>query len=111
MNALINSTNKASSNLPNNSNKGIVALLKQKVEDCMMECKPIVISISTPLTKCLNTIRIKDFEVTEDNLYLNDQNYEIHIRLDDESCIKYCNEYDEYFSIVMDNTETNLYFI
>lgn len=111
MNALINSTNKASSNLPNNSNKGIIALLKQKVEDCMMECKPIVISISTPLTKCLNTVKVDDCEISEESLCLNDGNFEIHIDFTEDTHITHEEVVDKYFSIIMNNMEVNLYFV
>lgn len=111
MAALINSTKEVSGNLPNNLDKGIIALLKQKIEDCIIGCKSIVISISTPLMNCLNTIKVDAFEITEDNLYLNNKNFEIHINFDNTTNITYEDEYDEYFSIVINNTEINLYFI
>ena len=110
MTALIESTNEVSSNLPN-LDKKIIALLKQKIEDCIIGCKSIVISISTPLMHCLNTIKVDDHTITENSLYLNDENFEIHINFNGDTRITYIDEYDEYFSIVMNNTEVNLYFI
>lgn len=114
MGALIGITNQASSNLLNNSNNNsnneLISLLKQKIEDSILTDKYVVAYISSPMIDCRNTIYIEDFEINEENLYINEGNYELHINLNEVE-MKYDNSFDESFIIKHDDLEIGINFL
>lgn len=115
MNALINVTKEASSNLYNSNDKasiinGDIIMLKKKIEDSIMNNKPIIIINSTPVMECRNTIYAENYDVEEDNLYLNSGDYELHINLN-ETEVKHNDMCEEEFIITHEDTETKLYFL
>lgn len=92
MGALINNTNQAGSYLSKEikrnelkdiSQSKLLDLLKQKIEESIIEDKRIVVIVSTPLIICRNTFTVEDFEIDERYLYLNHKNFELHINLDE----------------------------
>ena len=115
MNALINVTKEASSNLQNSNDKvnvanGEVVMLKKKIENSIMKHKPIIITNSTPVMECRNTIYAEDYDVEEDNLYLNGGSYELHINLN-ETEIVYDEVCEDEFTFTYKDSETKLYFL
>lgn len=92
MRALINNTNQAGSylqkeikenELKNVLQSKLIDLLKQKIEESIIEDKRFVAIVSTPLITCRNTFTVEDFEIDERCLYLNHENFELHINLDE----------------------------
>lgn len=114
MKALINITEKVSSNLSNdldnNSNVELRKLLKQKIEDSITKDKSIIISISNPMMHCRNCILIDDYEIDEKELYINNENFELRIDLD-KTEIKYDDTYDAYFTLFYNDTEICIYLL
>lgn len=120
MNALINVTKDASSNLPDNSkdknNKanndvnGDVIMLKQKIEESIINHKPIIITNSNPAMECRNTIYADDYDVEENDLYLNSGDFELHINLN-ETEMRHDDAYEDEFVFMHEDTETRLYFL
>lgn len=115
MNALINLDYKTSSNLLNikdkfNWKEGFI-VLKQKIEDSIMQHKAVIICISNPRLECRNTIYVEDYEFQENNLYLNDGDFELHIEMNEETEIKHDDLLEDEFMIVNQDTETKLYFM
>ena len=106
MGALINEAN-VSSNLQ--KNEELLTLLKEKIEKTIIEEKQVTVIISNSFLECRNTLHISDYEVYESYLYLNEHNFEIHIKFDNETLLKY-DEADEIFSIVHKYSEIQLYF-
>lgn len=114
MEALVNIDKKVGNNLPNklqkNSNDELIVLLKQKIEESIMENGKIVIDVLTPLINCRNTLSVEDYEINEDYLCLNNRNFELHINLNKIE-IKYDYTVDENFIFVYDDTDVILYFL
>ena len=88
----------------NNSNMELVNLLKRKIEEFITEDKKIVIDVSSPLIICRNTFSTEDYEINNEYLYLNQGNFELHIKLDKVK-IEYDNTVDENFILVYNDTE------
>lgn len=99
MGALIDLTNRSlPNNLKKNSNnrtKKIISTLKQRIESSILKEKVFVICISTSIIDCRNTIYIEDYEIDDEYLYLNNENFEIHINLN-ETEVQYDKECDSY---------------
>lgn len=106
--ALINETEKVSSNLRCDEKEGFVVLLKQKIEECVIKGRSIIINISEFIMECRNTFFIDDYEVSDKFLYLNNENFEVHINLK-ESKIEYDDTFNE-ITFTHENTEVKLYF-
>ena len=108
MDALINITNNASSNLQ----KELISLLKQKIEDSIIDDKPVIICISNSEIECRNTINIADYEVSDNYFSLNasDADIELHIKLN-EADVKYDNILEDEFIFIYEYMEIRLYFI
>lgn len=115
MEALINITNQASSylqkednNLKENKQKNeLINLLKQKIEESIIEDRRIIINVSTPLMICRNAITVEDYEINEKYLYLNHENFELHIDLD-EIEIKY-NDIVNTYGLIYNDMNIVLY--
>lgn len=113
MEALIDITSNANSNLQNNlndSNKELVALLKHKIEESIIENGKIAIDVSTHLINCRNTIYAEEYEVESNYFHLNHGNFELHINLDKIE-MKYDNSLDENFILTNNDTEINIHFL
>ena len=115
MDALIKLDHKTSSILLNtkykfNWKEGFT-VLKQKIEDSIMQHKSVIICISNPGLECRNTIYVEDYEFQENNLYLNDGDFDLHIEINEETEIKHDNLLEDEFMIVNKDTETKLYFM
>lgn len=114
MGALIGITSKVSNSLPNdlknNSYKELINLLKEKIEESIMEDKKIVIDVLTPLINCRNTLSVEDYEINEEYLYLNYGNFELHINLN-EIEIKYDDIIDESFILTCNNSSVVLHIL
>jgi len=108
--ALINSTEKFKSKTKFSN---LVTLFKQKIEDCIINNKLIIISASSSYMEFRNTMSIDDYEYDEENFYLNNGNFELHLKMDDVEEIKYDNTYDEHFTFFLHNNEIEvcLYFL
>lgn len=90
----------------------LVTLFKQKIEDCVMNEKSIIISASSPIMECRNTILIEDYEFDIAKFYLNNGNFELYLKMNEINDIKYDNTYDECFTFIHnDNTKINLCFL
>ena len=110
MGALISMANKVRSNLQNNSNDELIVLLKQKIEDSIMENRKIVVDVSTPLISCRDTFSVEDYEVNDGYLYLNHRNFDLHINLDKIE-IKYDDTVYENFIFVHNDADIILQFL
>ena len=89
---------------------GDVVMLKQRIEESIVNHKPIIVINSNPVMECRNTIFADDYDIEEDELYLNSGNFELHIDLR-ETEVKHDEVCDEEYVFVHDDTETKLYFI
>lgn len=86
--------------------------MRQKIEAAIINGKSIVISTSNSFMACRNTIQIEDYEFDDDKFYVNCENFELHIKMDDIYEVKYEDLYDECFTFLhSDNTEINLCFL
>ena len=115
MNALINITNDARGSLRNSNDKVSraslnVMMLKQKIEKSIIRHNPIVITNSSPIMECRNTIYAEDYDVEEDSFYLNGENYELHINLKEMEVI-HDDLCEEEFIFTHEDTETKIYFL
>lgn len=86
----------------------VVLLLNQKIEDSVINQKPVIIGISNSVMECRNTIDIDDYEIDNERLYLNSGNFELHIQI--VKITKNCNELEEQFICMCNNVEVVLYF-
>lgn len=90
----------------------LVTLFKKKIEDCVINKKSIIISASSPIMECRNTILIEDYEFDIYNFYLNNGNFELYLKMNEIQEIKYDDTYEETFTFLhSDNTEINLCFL
>lgn len=116
MNALIRTT-EASSNLVNNINTekyGIneaIKLLKQHIEDFIFREQEVVVCISSKGSECRHAFYIEDYTFEEDYLNLNSGNYELHIDFNEDVQVKYNNDFEESFTIVLEHEKIILYFM
>lgn len=117
MNALIDVNKKAGCNLQELNgqlykNEG-KEVLKKKIEESIMQQKTIIVSISNPMLECRNTIHVEDYEYYDNNLYLNDGDFELHIELNENTKIQHDDSTEDEYMITNanNNTETRLYFI
>lgn len=106
MNALINETKKIKNKLKFSN---LMTLFKQKIEDCIINDKAIVVNVSNSFMAFRNTMHIADYEIDDERLYLNDENFEIHLNLHKIKDIEYDNMYEECF-ILLHNDNTEIYF-
>ena len=116
MNVLINSAEKVSNSLQNYENrndfteKELVKLLKEKIEEAMTNDISVVAIITNSFTECRNVLYIEYYELDENYLYINDNNFEIHINSNSVTEIKYDNTYDEQFVITCGENKVTLIF-
>lgn len=109
MRALINDAENFTNKIKFNN---LVALCKQKIEDCIINDRLIVISASNSCVEMRNTILIEDCECNEEDICLNDGNFELHLKINDIEKAAYDDTCDEYFTFVYkDGTEINLCFL
>ena len=104
--ALIENTNQTGSNL---SKHEMISLLNKKIERCLIYNKPIIVGVSNAAMECRNTIYPDDYEICEEDLYVNTGNFELHINLE-ETDVQYDNT-ETGFVFVYHNMETRLYFL
>lgn len=114
--ALIRTT-EISCNLANNINTekyGIneaIKLLKQHIEDFIFREQELVVCISFNGNECRNAFYIEDYSFEGDYLYLNSGNYELHINFTEDVQVKYNDDFEEIFTIVLDKEEISFYFM
>lgn len=109
MRALINSTEKLKSKLKFSN---LVTLFKQKIEDCIINNRLIIISASNSCIEFRNTMLIEDYECDIERIYLNSGNFELHLKMNEIQEVKYDDTYDECFTFLhSDNTEIQLCFL
>lgn len=101
MNALINITEEAGCSLQD--------ILKDKIEKSIINDKLVCIIISSQFVECRNTFYIADYEVDEDCIYINADNFELHIMQNDIMEMNY-NDCDEQFVITGKHNKVNILF-
>ena len=108
MDALIDVTNQVSSSL---QEKEYTLLLKQRIEDFINESKPVIVIISSSLMEIRHKIFIDNIELYEEYLHIEDDGFELHIKLNEAEII-YDNIYFERFIIIdkYNNTKIELEF-
>lgn len=72
--------------------------------------KAIVVSICSQEVKYLDSVKITDFDIEYNDVYLVGDDFELHIEIGEGTSVKYYDEIDEYFSFVTNEAEINLYF-
>ena len=105
--ALVNNTNQTGSNL---SKENMISLLNQKIENSLIRNKPIIVGVSNSAIECRNTIYPDDYELCDENLYLNTGNFELHIHLDETEII-FDDVFENNFVLIHNDMETKLYFL
>lgn len=109
MEALINGAEKIKSKFKFGS---LVTLFKQKIEDAIINDKSIIVSASNSFIEIRNTILIEDYECDIERFYLNDGNFELHIKMEEIQEVKYDDTYDECFTFLhSDNMKIQLCFL
>lgn len=88
----------------------MLELLEQKLIKNIEEETTLIISVCSPEVKCLDSIHLYDYDIVENDVYLTGDDLELHIGIEEKTSMEYCNEVEEYFSIVTNGTEVNLYF-
>lgn len=107
MGALINETKEGKLNF-----RSLVTLFKQKIEDSIINDKSIIISASNSCVSFRNTISIADYECDTEKIYLNDDNFELHLDMSEIKEVKYDDTFDECFTFLHnDSTEIHLCFL
>ena len=101
MNVLINNTTQ--------SLEQMLELLKQKIDETILEDRSIVISMETSLCTCLHKMYVGDYEVNNMQIYLQEDNFELNINLPDISQIEYDDVAEECFMIIHNNGIISLY--
>ena len=98
--ALIENANHARCNLQNTTNeKEIVNLLKNRIEECIINDNSITIIVTNMFSECRFSLHVDVYELETDYLYLNGNNTEIHIKSNNVTELKYDNTDMEYFII------------
>lgn len=111
MKVLINETEQVSNNLQHNGNKKeVTKLLKEKIEEVIMNDKMIAIIMVNSLSECRNAFHIEDFEIDKKHIHICGNNFELHIALEHTTDMKYTNDYDEEIIIQCDDNEIIFYF-
>lgn len=100
MGALINETKR--------SLKEVLELLKQKIDETIIEDRSIGISIETDFMNCLNRLYVEDYEVTNTQIYLSYDNLDINILFNENTEIVYEDE-EEHFTITHNGASILLY--
>ena len=95
MNALVDNTNQVSGSLQ----KEFILLLKQKIEESIEEDMSVIVVVSNHFMEIRNTIFIDNIELDEEYLYIDDDSFELHTKLN-ETEITYDNTYSEKFIII-----------
>ena len=93
------------------SNSNLLTTLKSKIEECIMDDKPVCVCVDNCSVTCKNRINIENYEINTDYLYLNDGNFEVGISFDKETNITYDESTTECFTITQNDIEFNLCFI
>ena len=91
----------------------LLTLLRQKIEESIINEKAICISIESSIVNYLDAIYVENYKVDEERIYLSKDNFELDILFDNNiASIEYTDIYlDEYFKIIHNNnTEIRLYF-
>ena len=111
MRVLINETKQVSNILQHNgSKKEVSELLKEKIEEIIMNDKTITIVMVNSLSECRNTFHIEDFEVDKKHIHICVNNFELHIAFENATDMKYNNDYDEEIIIQYGDNEIIFYF-
>ena len=105
MNALIKTTEVSCSLQNNKEINKLVKLFKEKIEEAISNNKSIVTILTNPFVECRNNLHIEDYELNEEYLYLNGNNFEIHITHNNVTDLKYDNTEDECFIITCGDNE------
>ena len=92
-----------------NEGAGLLNLLCNKIEECMLNDSCIVILDEGDDTSSRNTITIDDFETDVDYIYLNNQNYELHLHINEDT--KFLYDEGNGFKIVFKNRIVCIYFL
>lgn len=109
MEALINEAEKIKSKFKFGS---LITLFKQKIEDAIINDKSIIVSASSSCIEFRNTILIEDYECDIEKFYLNNGNFELHLKMNEIQEVKYDDTCDECFTFLHnDSTEIQLCFI
>lgn len=92
-------------------NKSLLMLMNKKIEEYIFLDKSICIILEGSYMNCRNTIKIETYEIYEDYISFIDENFEVHIKLNETTIITYQENLEEYFKISQDGMKFYLYFI
>ena len=106
MKALVNITKNGNCNLQNIT-KEDVTLLKDKIENAIVNNKQIFAIVTNSFAECRHKMHIDEYELERDYLYLSNDNFEIHITSKNANELRYENE---CFTITCGNSEVVLVF-
>ena len=74
-------------------------LLQKKIENSIIEERSVGVSIETDFFTCLHKLYIEDYWVTDTQIYLLFDNFELTINIEDVVSIEYEDATEEYFKI------------
>ena len=105
MNVLIDVTEQVSNSLQSNGNKKmeVLKLLKDKIEDAVINDKSITTIITNSFAECRNNICIEGYELDEEYLYISNENFEIHIKSNDVTDLTYDSDEESFYITCKDN--------
>ena len=84
-----------------------ITLLKNKIEGSIKVNKAIVVTISSPLIECRNTIYTDNYEFDGTFLHLECDNYELHINIS-EMEVDFDESYDDEFILFDEERESEI---
>jgi hypothetical protein len=88
----------------------VLELLKEKIEESILCKEPVVISIENSFINCLDGVYIKNYEVSDERICLEDR-IELMIMLNEDMAISYEEDGIGYsFKIIHKETDIRLYF-
>lgn len=88
----------------------VMTFFEEKLITSIESDKAIVVSICSQEVKYLDSVKITDFNIESNDVYLMGDDLELHIEISEDTSVKYYDEIDEYFSFVTNEAEINLYF-
>ena len=112
MNVLINETEQVSCSLQNNKNKKeVLELLKEKIEEAIINDKIITIIKVDSLSESRSSFCIDDCEYDNKHIHIYGNNkFELHIAFEHATDMKYNNDYDKEIIIQCGDNEIIFYF-
>ena len=89
--------------------RGMV-LLEEKIKKAINEQITLIVTVSNATVECRNTFYLDEYEFDGYYLYLNNNNYELHINCELDMKVEY-DDFDDCFVLTQTDTEIRIYML